>query len=171
MAFLYLKYRKPRKAVDTFVPPPLPPGDVAHQELAEIQAMKLPSKGEFKEYYTLISETVRKFLGAEYHFHVLERTTEEILTDIQAQNMPDKIKRRVSTFLPEADVVKFAKYTPTLEQSEQAMEVALQIVDDSLEYHQLPMASSEDVNDESLQVTNSSSSVETDNQQRTGSSE
>ncbi len=136
LGFLYLKYRKPRQTAVLRIPPPLPPGDVAHRELAEIQAMHLPSKGQFKEYYTFVSESVRKFLGAEYHFPVLERTTGEILTDIQAQNMPDAIKRQVSNFLPEADMVKFAKYTPTLEQADKVMEEALRIVDESLAYHQ-----------------------------------
>ncbi len=135
LAFLYLKYRKPRTRDVAFAIPELPPGELAHKELAEIQAMKLPAKGEFKQYYILVSESVRKFLGAEYHFHVLERTTEEILGEIQQQDIPEKVKRRIMTFLPEADMVKFAKYIPTLEETDDAMAQALQIVDDSLQYH------------------------------------
>ncbi|MCP4405116.1 MAG: hypothetical protein GY801_48420 [bacterium] len=135
LVFLFLKYRKPGKAQETYIPPPLPPGKVARRELTEIQAMKLPAKGEFKQYYFLLSESVRKFLGAEYHFHVLERTTEEILQDIRQEDIPEKIKRRISAFLPDADMVKFAKYIPDLEQTDEAMQQAWQIVDESLDYH------------------------------------
>ena len=150
LVFLFLKYRKPRQIKDAYVPPPLPPGELAHRELEEIQAMKLPSKGEFKQYYFLLSESVRKFLGAEYHFHVLERTTEEILQDIRQRDIPEKIKLRISGFLPEADMVKFAKYVPTLEQTDDAMQQALNIVDESLEYHQRPPEASSQEAGESI---------------------
>ena len=135
IGLLYLKYRKPRSRQATVVEPILPPGDVARRELAEILAMQLPAKGEFKQYYFLVSEAVRKFLGAEYQFHVLERTTEEILQEIQQRDMPDGVKREINLLLPEADMVKFAKYVPTVEQAESAMQQAARIVDDSLAHH------------------------------------
>ncbi len=135
LVVLYLKYRRPRKHQEIIFEASLPPGELAHKELAEIQAMKLPGKGEFKKYYTLVSESLRKFLGAEYHFPVLERTTEEILDEIQQRGIPGRIRRQISSFLPTADLVKFAKYIPTIQESDNAMEQALKIVDESLEYH------------------------------------
>ena len=137
--FFYLRTRRSRRQEEPVVASMLPPGEIAQRELAAIQAMKLPGKGEFKKYYILVSESVRKFLGAEYHFPVLERTTEEILSEIQERAMPDTIKRRVSTFLPEADMVKFAKYLPTLEEADHTMDQALKIVDESLGYHRSRM--------------------------------
>ena len=134
--FLFLKYRKLHSRAMIVLEPQLSPGEVAHKELAEIQAMQLPSKGEFKTYYFLLSETVRKFLGAEFHFPVLERTTEEILRDIQRRDIPEPITRQISTFLPEADMVKFAKYLPTYQEADEAMAQARLIVNDSLAYHQ-----------------------------------
>ena len=136
IGLLYLKYRKPRTRQETVVEAILPPGDIAHRELAEIEAMQLPMQGEFKQYYFLVSESVRKFLGAEYHFHVLERTTEEILQEIQRRDMPDGVKREINLLLPEADMVKFAKYVPTVKQAEYAMQQAVRIVDDSVIHHQ-----------------------------------
>ncbi|GAK57267.1 hypothetical protein U27_04232 [Candidatus Vecturithrix granuli] len=135
--FLFLKYRKPRTQTMVVYEPLLSPGEVAHKELAEIQARQLPAKGEFKTYYFLLSETVRKFLGAEFHFPVLERTTEEILRDIHHRDLPEAIKRRISIFLPEADIVKFAKYIPSFQEADEAMTQARLIVDDSLACHQL----------------------------------
>lgn len=151
LVFLYLKYRKPRKQQEIMFEPALPPGEVAHRELAEIQAMQLPRKGEFKKYYFLLSESVRKFLGAEYHFHVLERTTEEILEEIQYRDIPETIRRQIGIFLPETDLVKFAKYIPTLEEADHAMEQALNIVAESLEYHRPKVISREPL--ETVQTT------------------
>jgi hypothetical protein len=39
-------------------------------------------------------------------------------------------------------MVKFAKYIPLLEEAEDAMQQALYIVDESVEYHRVPVASS-----------------------------
>lgn len=134
--FLFLKYRKPRSQAMVVIEPLLSPGEIAHKELDEIQARQLPAKGEFKTYYFLLSETVRKFLGSEFHFPVLERTTEEILHDLQHRDLPDAIKRRVNTFLPATDMVKFAKYIPGFQEADEAMIQARLIVDDSLACHQ-----------------------------------
>ena len=135
--FLILRYRSSRRREKlSLIPPPLPE-EVVRKELGEIQAMKLPVKGEFKQYYTLLSESIRKFLGAEFGFPVLERTTEEVVHDIQHHDVPDRVKERTGKFLYEADMVKFAKYIPLLEEADAAMEQALKIVDESVEYHRM----------------------------------
>lgn len=136
----FLKYRSARKREELPVGPPPLPEEVVRKELDEIQAMKLPAKGEFKHYYTLLSESIRKFLGAEFDFPVLERTTEEVVQNIQYQDVPDRVKERTGKFLYEADMVKFAKYIPLLEEADAAMEQALKIVDNSVEYHRMPAA-------------------------------
>jgi hypothetical protein len=140
VVWLYLKYRKPRMRDITMVEPSLPPGELAHKELTQIRALKLPIKGEFKAYYTMISETVRKFLGAEFNFPVLERTTEEVLNDIQRRDLPDNVRKCTEIFLQEADLVKFAKYIPLIEETDAAMEQAFAIVDESIAYHQVKTA-------------------------------
>jgi len=134
--FTFLQLRKKRQTLAIDAPPSLPPGDVAHKELAEIQVMSLLTRGEFKTYYSLVSEAVRKFLGAEFEFHVLERTTEEVMQDIHRRDVPPHVVDETARFLREADMVKFAKYIPLLEEAESAMQHALTIVDESVEYHQ-----------------------------------
>jgi hypothetical protein len=133
--FFYLKYRRRRRLKRALVEPSLPPGELAHRELSQIQALKLPAKGEFKTYYSMVSESVRKFLGAEFGFHVLERTTEEVMQDIQKRDVPDSVREQTEKFLQEADMVKFAKYIPLPQEADAAMEQALTIVDESVEYH------------------------------------
>ena len=135
LLLLYLKRRQPRAREENFIAPAIPPGELARRELADIQAMRLPQKGEFKAYYTLLSETVRKFVGAEYEFHVLERTTEEILGEVRRRDMPESVKQRINALLPEADLAKFAKYAPSVANADAAMQDAARIVDDSLEFH------------------------------------
>lgn len=129
---LYLKRRKPRAL--TAAPPAAarPPIEVAHDELAAIAALHLPDQGEFKRYYSLLSETVRKFLGAEFCFPVLERTTDEVLAAMQQRAMPHQARELTGRFLREADLVKFAKYTPRPDEAAAALEQAYAIVDESV---------------------------------------
>ncbi len=134
--FMVWRVRKKRREATISVLPPLPPAVVARKELANIRAMDLPTRGEFKAYYSLVSEAVRKFLGAEFGFHVLERTTREVMQDIQQRDVPQTIVDKTARFLREADMVKFAKYIPLLEETDDAMQHALQLVDESVEYHQ-----------------------------------
>jgi len=132
---LYLRHRRSRFSKRESSFPPLPPGELARKELGAIQAMRLPHKGEFKQYYSLVSEAVRKFLGAEFHVPVLERTTEEVMQNMHNRDVPEHVRERTGQFLQEADLVKFAKYHPRLEEAETAMGRAFQIVEESLEYH------------------------------------
>lgn len=143
--WLFLKYRTPRRRANVPAAPPLPPGERAHRELAQIRTLKLPVKGEFKQYYTLVSEAVRKFLGAEFGFPVLERTTEEVLADIRQRDVPDYVRQRTGQFLQDADLVKFAKSIPLLAEADSAMAQAVKIVDESVAYHQ-PQIALQDVN-------------------------
>jgi len=143
--FLLLKYRKSRKQQRLSFEPSVPPGELAHKELARIRAMKLPAKGEFKKYYTMVSESVRKFLGAEFGFYVLERTTQEVMQDIRNRQVPEHVKERTGQFLHKADMVKFAKYIPLPEEADAAMKEALDIVEGSVASHRTKTALEETV--------------------------
>jgi hypothetical protein len=56
-------------------------------------------------------------------------TTEEFLQAAQAsRELPAEYRSRLSGFLGEADLVKFARHVPTAEQGERAYEAAVDFV-------------------------------------------
>jgi hypothetical protein len=58
---------------------------------------------------------------------------------MQQRDIPEPIRRRIRHLLPQADLVKFAKHRPSIEEANAIMEQARNIVEESLEYHRQSM--------------------------------
>jgi hypothetical protein len=101
--FLWKKRRKPEASQ-----PLLPPHVEAEQRLRELEAMGLLAKGEFKKQYFILSEIFRRYLERRFRFPAVERTTEEILADLDALNVTELLRDEVRIFLYNTDPVKFA---------------------------------------------------------------
>ncbi len=103
----------------------IPPDLAALTELERIEAMGLVARGEFKTFYTLVVDVVRRYLEARFGVEALDRTTREILEDLERRG------RRVDGLEPllnESDLVKFAKFEPRPETATAAIEAARAIV-------------------------------------------
>lgn len=106
--FLYSRRRPaPVPALD-----PRTPTQIALDELATIERLALPQQGRFKEHYTLVSDTVRGYIGARYRFPVLERTTSEIRAELRQADVPAEVAGPLLELLAESDLVKFTTLTP-----------------------------------------------------------
>lgn len=94
-------------------PPPRPPWDVAIEELVAIRQDELVRRQHFVEHYDRVSDTVRKYLGARFGFDGLESTTKEMVSELKQAHLEVGTLSTVELFLRDADLVKFAKRTPT----------------------------------------------------------
>jgi hypothetical protein len=112
LATLFLLWKRRPKRVPP-PPPPRPPWEVAIEELARLRAEDLIRTQRFAEHYDRVSDTVRKYLGARYGFDGLETTTKEMLTLLRNARLEIGTLSNVELFLSDADLVKFAKRTPT----------------------------------------------------------
>ncbi len=103
----------------------LPPDTIALAELEKIAAMGLVERGEFKSYYTLVTDVVRRYLGARFGVETMDRTTFELLDDLshRRHDVPG-----LEALLNEADLVKFAKLKPEAPAALQSIEAARAIV-------------------------------------------
>ncbi len=93
--------------------------------LSELEEMLLYLKNEYtlsdtkdyKFFYSSLSDSVRKYFEDLYNIPALESTTRELLRYLDAFGVdPDMIKS-TRTILNKSDMVKFAKFTPTLEKA------------------------------------------------------
>jgi len=107
------------------------PHEVALDELAAIRALSLPDQGRFKKHYTLVSETVRTYVGKTYRFPVLERTTAEIHTSLRKTAVPPTVAREFLSLLEESDLVKFSKFKPSASDAYQTLALAFTIVEET----------------------------------------
>jgi hypothetical protein len=112
LATLFLLWKRRPKRVPP-PPPPRPPWDVAIEELAAIKRDDLVHQLRYAEHYDRVSDTVRKYLGARYGFDGLESTTKEMLNELHQAKLEVGTLSTVELFLHDADLVKFAKRTPT----------------------------------------------------------
>jgi hypothetical protein len=107
------------------------PNEVALDELAHILSLGLPERGAYKEYYTLLSDCIRKYMEAVYRIPVLERTTGEILASLRGLNLDPQLARKFTSILSACDLVKFSKFTPDLAEAHQTLTDARLLVEKS----------------------------------------
>jgi hypothetical protein len=110
----------------------LPPARLAHQiaydKLHKIVEDELLKKGEFREYFIRVSETVREYLGNRYGFFAMDLTSRELVDELRDRPTPGLEMSGLKTLLQDADLVKFAKLEPTDEMSSSAIDGAYSLV-------------------------------------------
>lgn len=116
-ALIYLLARfLPRNPLKRFVkpvPPPEPAHIIALRELKALREGELWQKGEVKEYYSRLSDILRRYIDNRYGISSPELTTDETVRMLQraAVTTPGQMGL-VKEVLSLSDMVKFAKYVP-----------------------------------------------------------
>jgi hypothetical protein len=87
--------------------------------------MDLLTHNEFKLYYTLVTEAVRRYLEDRYGIDAMDRTTTELLDELSGRG---RRVEKLDDLLRVADLVKFAKYVPAVEGGVAAISTAREIV-------------------------------------------
>lgn len=120
---------RPKIVVEPPPPPPRPAHEVAFEKLDALRRSGLLEAGEVMGFYVRLSEAVREYVGNRYGFNGLDMTTEEILEAMGSARLPASLG---DNFLPhllyQADLVKFAKAAPSLEEPREALEDGYRLV-------------------------------------------
>lgn len=86
---------------------------IALRELDSLAEQKLWQKGLVKDYYTGLSETIRRYIEHRFHILALESSTSDITHIVKSQKIIDKtLQPNLTELLETADLVKFAKHEP-----------------------------------------------------------
>lgn len=128
-AYYYYK-RKKKKQFDLLanVKVVIPPHREALTALRIIEEKKLWQQGFIKQYYSEVTEIIRRFFERRWSVIALELTTYEIL--LQMKHIPEALTvwKEMERFFLTADLVKFAKYEPSPVEHEEEMQIAYSIV-------------------------------------------
>ncbi|MBD3426488.1 MAG: hypothetical protein GF409_04595 [Candidatus Omnitrophica bacterium] len=108
--------------------------EIAHEELSRLKAMDLAGKGRVKEYYTRLSDIVRRYLEKRFSYRAPEMTTEEFLRELKTSPLiQNEHKELLKDFLSKCDMVKFAKYGPTPIETIDSFKAAEKLVEQTRE--------------------------------------
>ena len=109
--WLYLRLRD-NKPIITYIKvvKRLLPHQKAMKEIEQIKADHMVTSENQKEYYTKLTDTLRKYIEERYGFSAMEMTSSEIIGRLMAAGDQQSLKELTMLFMT-ADLVKFAKYS------------------------------------------------------------
>ena len=105
------------------------PEEIGYDELARVAALDLPARGEFKRHYTLVADCLRTYIEGIYGVPALDRTTRELMTALRRAQTDGAPLASLHDLLAQADLVKFAKLRPSVDQARAAVNRASHFVD------------------------------------------
>lgn len=112
------------------VEPKLPPHQAALQQIERIKTEKVWQKGDSKEYYTQLTDTIRTYIRDRFGFNALEMTSSEIIERLLEDNDKNALKDLKELFQT-ADLVKFAKHNPLMNENDANLVNAIEFVDET----------------------------------------
>ena len=109
-------------------PPPRPPHEIALERLDRLGAYGFLENADNRPFYFAVSEVIREYLGARFGFDSLELTTDELGAELRRRAPRELVLGEIQGWLSAADLVKFAKISPTAAESRGTLETAIRIV-------------------------------------------
>jgi hypothetical protein len=103
------------------------PHQKAMKEIEQIKADKMITAENSKEYYTKLTDTLRKYIEERYGFSAMEMTSSEIIEKLMAtqdQKGLDELRELFTT----ADLVKFAKYSTLINENDKNLVSAIDFI-------------------------------------------
>jgi hypothetical protein len=111
-----------------------PAHEIAYAQLEGLRAKNYIALHRIKEYYTEISDIIRHYLENRFQLRAPEMTTEEFLIKVRdSSELISEHKNLLREFLLCCDLVKFAKYAPTLDEVNSIFDSAKHFIDQTKE--------------------------------------
>jgi hypothetical protein len=111
------------------LPPPPPPEELARERIRRLRGVVPADSTALKRYYSDISFLLRDYVETRLSLPALESTTSEILTRLGQRDGSPAWVGTLGCVLGEADLVKFAKHQPSVEEAHRALDSAELIVE------------------------------------------
>jgi hypothetical protein len=127
--FWYLKRRKNRPVSESiWEKPEIPPHIAAISSLESLKNKKLWQSGKVKLYHSELTFILRMYLEKRFNIIALEMTSSEILQLAPRHIKEEESLESLKYIFELADLVKFAKFEPEVQQNEECIELALEFV-------------------------------------------
>ena len=126
--YLYLRLRDNKPIISHIkIVKRLLPHQKAMKEIEQIKADRMVASENAKEYYTKLTDTLRRYIEERYGFSAMEMTSSEIIERLTAagdQQSLDELRQLFTT----ADLVKFAKYSTMINENDANLVSAIDFI-------------------------------------------
>lgn len=107
-----------------------PPHQKALRRISEIKTARLEGSDDQKEYYTLLTDALRRYMSERFAFNAMEMTSQEIIAHLKAEQDQTKIDELRELFAT-ADLVKFARYAADRHVGEMYLSNVVRFIEDT----------------------------------------
>ena len=108
----------------------LPPHKKALIKIEQIKQDKLTVSSNQKEYYTKLTDTLRRYIEERFGFNAMEMTTSEIIEHLQKEG-DNQMLLELKELFETADLVKFAKYSAQINENDLNLVNAIHFIDNT----------------------------------------
>ena len=119
---LYLYFKKKKKDGPVTAVSKLSPFDEAMAALKNLNQFNLQDAAEIKLYHIKLADIFKNYIGRKQGKNLFNKTAGDLLTNMKEVNLPAENISDLATALRCTDAVKFAKYLPLPDQSEDALQ-------------------------------------------------
>ena len=139
------KHRKTKVDADGNIVrgPVIPPYDKAVGDLENLRQQKLWQSGKVKEYFSTLTDIAREYIEGQFGVNAVEMTTDDILEEVKPLHFSSETYNKLKDTMEVADLVKFAKYSSSNLESENAMNNMTEFVNESYEQYKQRKAEEE----------------------------
>lgn len=130
LIYLYLSKKKNKPQIQSEISiPQINPKEFAYNELNLLNNRRLWLISEYKEHFTVLTDTVRRYIEIKYNIPAMESVSYELIDDYETRISNIQAVQLLKDIFAVSDLVKFAKYQPTDKQSIECLSAALKFVD------------------------------------------
>lgn len=112
--------------------PEKPAHDEAIEGIETIRLKKSKLQSDSKAYYTELTDVVRRYIQRRFGFNALEMTSSEIIDEL-LQNGSQRDIEDLKKLFTTADLVKFAKHSPLINENDANLVNALEFINETKE--------------------------------------
>lgn len=106
------------------------PYEEAMQGIILLKSKELWEHNQVKQYYTELTDILRKYLLRVYGINTAEKTSEEILAAFRTLIGRERMYQELSNILGTADMAKFAKYLPSTDDNIRLLFTAQEFIEE-----------------------------------------
>ncbi len=126
--YLYIRLRDNKPLIKSFkLVKRLLPHQKAMKEIEQIKADKMVASENQKEYYTKLTDTLRRYIEERYKFSAMEMTSSEIIERLMRDGDQKSLDELRQLFMT-ADLVKFAKYSTLINENDMNLVNAIEFI-------------------------------------------